>query len=412
GCFYCDPFGWVLSDEVSATNPNIFQFAKPGTGKSGTTKAFCTRMMPFGYRTLVLGDPKDEYEPLCRALGVDPFVIGPGLPTRINPLDMGPLGHRWDTLTAAEARRRTTVIFKRWLVLIRGLVGSMKINDDQRVPFGPDEADVIRNALQILTGYTDGNTQLRETTIPQLWHQLRDPTDDLIGACEYGSRRQFLDETRLLRNALGELVTGTLAGLFDQATNIDIDWRAPIQSFSLSRLDGFGDEAVGIALLCMNSWGRGLREIAEPGDLRIVVRDEVWKQMRLGVSAVMSFDADLRLSRGMAGKGGDIQFANLHKPSDLLSVGDEGSQAATIARDLLELADIKILGGQKPRVAGELDSMLGLGLIARDLISGWAMQDKGRALWCIGDATYKVATVLHPLEQQLYYTNEAIEAAR
>ncbi|PWN04363.1 ATP-binding protein [Nocardioides silvaticus] len=411
GSFYCDPFGWVLRDDVPATNPNIFQFAKPGTGKSGTTKAFCTRMMPFGYRTLVLGDPKDEYESLCRALGVEPFVIGPGLPARINPLAMGPLGHGWEKLSAEEARRRTTIIFKRWLVLVRGLVGSMKIDDERRVPFGPDESDVVRSALAILTGYAAGNSILEETTIPRLWDLLRNPTEELVRACEYGNTRQFLDETRLLRNALGELVTGTLAGLFDDFTNIEVDWRAPIQSFSLSRLDGLGDEAVGIALLCMNSWGRGLREIAELGDLRIVVRDEVWKQMRLGVSAVMSFDADLRLSRGMAGKGGDIQFANLHKPSDLLSVGDADSQAAMIAKDLLELADIKILGGQKPRVARELDSMLGFGPIAQDLVSGWAMQDKGRALWCVGDATYKVQTVLHPLEKKLYYTNEAIEAA-
>ena len=411
GSFYCDPFGWVLRDDVSATNPNIFQFAKPGTGKSGTTKAFCTRMMPFGYRTLVLGDPKDEYESLCRALGVEPFVIAPGFWARINPLAMGPLGHDWEKLSAEEAQRRTTIIFKRWLVLIRGLVGSMKLDDQRRVPFGPDESDVVRNALAILTGYAAGNSILTETTIPQLWDLLRNPTEELVRACEYGNTRQFLDQTRLLRNALGELVTGTLAGLFDDFTNIEVDWRAPIQSFSLSRLDGLGDEAVGIALLCMNSWGRGLREIAEPGDLRIVVRDEVWKQMRLGVSAVMSFDADLRLSRGMAGKGGDIQFANLHKPSDLLSVGDADSQAAMIAKDLLELADIKILGGQKPRVARELDSMLGFGPIAQDLVSGWAMQDKGRALWCVGDATYKVQTVLHPLEKKLYYTNEAIEAA-
>ena len=411
GSFYCDPFGWVLRDDVSATNPNIFQFAKPGTGKSGTTKAFCTRMMPFGYRTLVLGDPKDEYESLCRALGVDPFVIAPGFWARINPLAMGPLGHDWEMLSAEEAQRRTTIIFKRWLVLIRGLVGSMKLDDQRRVPFGPDESDVVRNALAILTGYAAGNSILTETTIPRLWDLLRNPTEELVKACEYGNTRQFLDQTRLLRNALGELVTGTLAGLFDDFTNIEVDWRAPIQSFSLSRLDGLGDEAVGIALLCMNSWGRGLREIAEPGDLRIVVRDEVWKQMRLGVSAVMSFDADLRLSRGMAGKGGDIQFANLHKPSDLLSVGDADSQAAMIAKDLLELADIKILGGQKPRVARELDSMLGFGPIAQDLVSGWALQDKGRALWCVGDATYKVQTVLHPLEKELYYTNEAIEAA-
>lgn len=415
GSFYCDPFGWVLRDDVNVTNPNIFQFAKPGTGKSGTTKAFCLRMSEFGYKTLVLGDPKDEYEALCRALGVEPFVIGPGMTTRINPLDMGPLAHGWEKLSAVEAQRRTTIIFKRWLKLIEGLVGSMRLDSERRVPFGPDEADVVRNALQILTGYVAGNTVLRETTIPRLWDLLRNPTDDLVKACKFGSARQFGDETRLLRNALGQLVTGTLAGLFDDFTNIEVDWAAPIQSFSLSRLDGLGDEAVGIALLCMNSWGRGLREIAEPGDLRIVVRDEVWKQMRLGVTAVMSFDADLRLSRGVAGKGGDkggdIQFANLHKPSDLLSVGDVGSQAAMIAKDLLELADIKILGGQKPKVARELDSMLGLGPIAQDLVSGWAMQGKGRALWCVGDATYKAETVLHPYERDLYYTNEAIEAA-
>ena len=410
GSFYLDPFGWVLADQVPVTNPNIFQFAKPGLGKSGTTKAFCNRMMPFGYRTLVLGDPKDEYEASCRAHGVEPFVIGPGMSTRINPLAKGPLAHGWSRLGAEEAQRRASIIFGRWLTLVRGLVGSMKIGHEH-VPFGPNEADVVRNALQILTGYDAASSDLTETTIPQLWLLLHHPSTDLVKACQYKSARHFLDETRLLRNALGQLVTGTLAGLFDAHTNIEIDWRAPIQSLSLSRLEPLGDEAIGIALLCLNSWGRGLREIAEPGDLRIVVRDEVWKQMRLGVSAVMSFDADLRLSRGMAGKGGDIQFANLHKPSDLLSVGDAGSQAAMIAKDLLELADIKILGGQKPGVARELDSMLGLGPIAQNLVTGWAMQDKGRAVWAVGDATYKVQTVLHPLERRMYYTNEALEAA-
>lgn len=410
GSFYCDPFGWVLRDDVSVTNPNIFQFAKPGTGKSGTTKSFCNRMMPFGYRTLILGDPKDEYEALCRAHGVEPFVVGPGMATRINPLAMGPLAQGWDALSGEEARRRATIIFGRWLTLVRGLVGSMRIGQDH-VPFGPDESDVVRIGLQILTGYAAGDTHVRETTIPELWQLLHNPTPDLLTRSRFDTERQFLDETRLLRNALGQLVTGTLAGLFDAHTNIEIDWRAPIQSLSLSRLDSLGDEAMGIALLCLNSWGRGLREIAEPGDLRIVVRDEVWKQMRLGVAAVMSFDADLRLSRGMAGKGGDIQFANLHKPSDLLSVGDAGSQATMIAKDLLELADIKILGGQKPRVADELESMLGLGPIAQSLISGWAMQGKGRALWSVGDSAYKVQTVLHPIERDLFYTNDAIAAA-
>jgi murein DD-endopeptidase MepM/ murein hydrolase activator NlpD len=126
---------------------------------------------------------------------------------------------------------------------------------------------------------------------------------------------------------------------------------------SLSRLEPLGDEAVGIALLCLNSWGHGMREVADQGDARIVVRDESWKQLRLGVEAVKSFDSDMRLSRST----GDIQIAVGHKPSDPLSAGDASSQAVAIAKDLLHLADIKVLHGQDLAVAQELDRLLGLG---------------------------------------------------
>ena len=91
GCFYADPAGWVLRDDIPTTNPNVFIFGKPGRGKSATGKCFCLRMMDFGYRTLVLGDPNDEYEPLCRALGVEPSAIGHGLPARVNPRASGTL---------------------------------------------------------------------------------------------------------------------------------------------------------------------------------------------------------------------------------------------------------------------------------------------------------------------------------
>lgn len=111
GSFYADPNGWVLDDAIPVTNPNIFAFGKPGRGKSGTVKAFCLRMMDFGYRTLILGDPKDEYEKLCRALGVQPFAIGHGLGARINPLAFGPLAQGWADLPTAEAQRRAAIVF-------------------------------------------------------------------------------------------------------------------------------------------------------------------------------------------------------------------------------------------------------------------------------------------------------------
>src|SRR5215217_2190095 len=113
GTFYADSHGWVLHDTVPVTNPNMFIFGKPGRGKSATVKALLLRMMDFGYRALILGDPKDEYERLCRAFGVEPFTIGPGLPARINPLafrplaDPGPRAGRQSTPRGSTSAVRT-----------------------------------------------------------------------------------------------------------------------------------------------------------------------------------------------------------------------------------------------------------------------------------------------------------------
>ena len=122
-----------------------------------------------------------------------------------------------------------------------------------------------------------------------LWHHLDEPSEQpdrtraATPAASTSSTRPGYCATRS-----ASWSPARLAGLFDDHTNIDVDWSAPIQSLSLSRLNPLGDEAIGIALVCLNSWGRGMREIAAPGDLRVVVRDEVWKVMRLGVEAVES----------------------------------------------------------------------------------------------------------------------------
>jgi len=102
GAFYADPIGWTVNGIAGVTNPNIMIFGAPGQGKSGTVKIFCLRKMTYGYRTLILGDVKDEYEALCRALGVEPHAVGHGLGARINPLDFGPLGNHWTALPSAE----------------------------------------------------------------------------------------------------------------------------------------------------------------------------------------------------------------------------------------------------------------------------------------------------------------------
>ena len=400
GAFHADPIGWTLRGVAGVTNPNMMFFGAPGRGKSGTVKMFCLRMMAYAYRTLILGDVKDEYEALCRALGVQPHAVGHGLPARINPLDFGPLGNDWTRLSRAEAQRRAAMVFSRWLILIRGLVGS------QHVPFDPTAETAVGQAIRALTGYTTGADRMREITIPQLWAALDDPTEELILGCRYAGRQHFLDETRGVRDALGSLVKGHLAGLFDAPTTVQVDWRAPIQSLSLSRLDPLGDEAVGVALTCLNSWGRAMTQVADAGDLRIIIRDECWKQMRLGVQAVQSLDADLRLSR----RDGCIQVVVAHKPSDMTTVGDAGSQAVAIAKDLLHLCATKVLLGQDDQIGDELSALLGLSPIAQRIVTGWATAAKGRALWLAGSHVAKVHTVRTAIDVALTDTNDAITA--
>lgn len=399
GAFYVDPVGWTVNGVAGVTNPNMIWFGRPGEGKSGTAKAVCLRLMDQHYRTLILGDVKDEYEPLCRALGVEPLAIGHGLTARINPLDFGPLGNDWTHLPREQAQQRAALVFSRWLLLLAGLVGS------QGVPFDPTAETALGAVIRELTGHTVGADRMAPITIPAVWHALGNPTPALLEAGRYGSRQQCLDELRPVRDALGALVQGHLAGLFDAPTTIGVDWAAPIQSLSLKRLEPLGDQAVGVALLCLNSWGRAMTALAEPGDLRVIVRDECWRQMRLGVDAVRSLDADLRLSR----RDGCVQIVIAHKPSDMLSVGDAGSQAVAIARDLLHLCATKVLFGQDEAIGEELSDLLGLSPLAQRLVTRWATNAKGRALWVIGSGHLaQVATVRTRYEIAISETNSAL----
>jgi hypothetical protein len=284
------------------------------------------------------------------------------------------------------------------LTLIKGLVGS------QHVPFDPSSETAVAAVITTLTGYTSGADAMRPITIPQLWHALNNPTSELVTDCRYADRQHFLDQTRTVRDALGALVKGHLAGLFDAPTTIEVDWRAPIQSLSLSRLDPLGDEAVGVALTCLNSWGRAMTQVNEPGDLRIIIRDECWKQMRLGVEAVKSLDADLRLSR----TEGCVQAVIAHKPSDMYTVGDAGSQAVAIAKDLLHLCATKVLFGQDEQIGTELADLLGLAPMAEHIVTAWATAAKGRALWLAGSHAAKVQAVRTALDATYTETNDAI----
>jgi hypothetical protein len=394
GAFYCHPIEWVLMG--LATNPNLVVFGEPGRGKSSTVVAFLLRMMLFGIKTLISGDVKGEYSPLLAALGVTPISLGRGSRARLNALDLGPLASRWRGWSVERQREELDGVLGRWVKLLVALAEAQGYR-----PTVTDEA-VLSHVLRRLVGATEGYTQLRPVTIPDVARELAEPDDALWQGARFAGRREFLDHLRSMTDALDNLVSGPLAGLFDEPTNFTLDWEAPVQSMDLSRLRSRGDQAIAVALTCLGSWSSLVTDLQDDGEIRIVVRDEVWRQMRLGPRAVQAVDSDLRLSRAER----KIQILVGHKPSDFLSVGDAGSQEVAIAKDLLALCSTRILFGQSTRVADELATDLALSEKEHQVTTGWAMERQGRALWKIeGAPGYKVQTVLSAVERRAFDTN-------
>lgn len=393
GAFYAHPVEWVLRG--IATNPNMIVFGEPGRGKSSTIAAFVLRMMAYGTKCLIAGDVKGEYSPLVRALGYEPIALGWGQRTRINPLDLGPLQARWTSLSDAEAGDALNDLIGRWSHLLAAL------SDSQGHAVNPTDTEVLSHVLRRLTGIAEGNTRLRPITIPDVHRALAQPDDELWQVHRFAGRQHFLDFTRPLTDALGALVNGPLKGLFDEQTNIDVDWSAPIQSLDVSGLEGRGDKPLAVAMTCLGSWSRSATDLRSDGELRIIVRDEIWRQMRLGAGMVAAVDAELRLSRAQQ----IISVLAAHKPGDMLTVGDTGSQAVNIAKDLLALCDTRVLMGQTTAVADDLASELQLSSREQDLITDWCNGGAGRGLWKVKRSGYQVQCLLTPRERAVFDTN-------
>ncbi|WP_406690521.1 ATP-binding protein [Saccharopolyspora sp. ID03-671] len=394
GAFYAHPIEWVLRG--MCTNPNMVIFGEPGRGKSSTVVAFLLRMMLVGVRTLISGDVKGEYTPLLHALGIQPIGLGRGSRARLNALDLGPLSQHWNTWSVARQRDELDGVLGRWVKLLTALAEAQGYT-----PTVTDEA-VLSQVLRRLVGAADGYTHLCPVTIPDVQRELAAADTTLWETTRFADRRQFLDQLRPITDVLANLIHGPLAGLFDEPTNFELDWAAPIQSMDLSRLRSRGDQAVAVALTCLGSWSSMITDLQDDGEIRIVVRDEVWRQMRLGPKAVQAVDSDLRLSRAEK----KIQILVGHKPSDFLSVGNAGSQEVAIAKDLLALCSTRILFGQSTRVADELAEDFALSGKESDVTTGWCMERTGRALWKLENKPgYKVQSVLSRVEKQTFDTN-------
>jgi hypothetical protein len=404
GAFCCHPLEWLRIGLIS--NPNIVITGVPGAGKSATIKALGMRLMAYGVRMFIVGDLKNEYAQMARALGTEPVELGPGLPGRLNPLDAGPLGEHLPA-DPAQLTERLAEIHRRRLILLASLL-TVRLGR----PLTPTEEAALSHAITEASGRHScgpegggagdarGGARRPSPTIPQVWALLRDPPPDMAAELRVPSGGELREMIRPIADALGNMVRGSLSGLFDGPTTIQPDFSAPIQTVDLSRISGRGDETVAMTLACVSSWGQAA--VDEPGPVRMIVRDELWRSLRIP-ALVAKVDSDLRLSRAQ----GTIQVLATHRLSDFEAAGDAGSAEASIAANLIASCDIRVCLRQDTAPLAMTREQIGLTDVECAHIAAWTGQHAGRAVWKIGRAASAVVqTVLTPVERRLYWTNE------
>ncbi len=373
-CF--DP--WSLYADGLLTNPNMLLAGVIGQGKSALAKSLAVRSIAVGRRVYVPGDPKGEWAAVARALGGKVISLGPGLPTRLNPLEVH--GSRTTTSVAASAARAGQL---RLLASLTETTLGRSIH--------PREHTALDAALTSATRNAKGSP-----TIPHVIEALLEPDshEATLDACTVADR--VLDG-REASHGLRRLVRGDLAGLFDGPSTEALDDAAPIVVLDLSRL-GSHEDAVAVAMACTSAWLEG--SLTAGGGPRWIVYDEAWRLLR-SLPLVRRMQAQWKLSRAY----GVANLLILHRLSDLDSVGAAGSEVRALAEGLLADCSTRVVYRQETDQLAGVGKSLGLTATERQLLP--AVQ-RGTGLWKVANRSYLVHHHLHPEEAEVFDTDSSM----
>ncbi len=379
---------WNLYQREVVTNPNMLLAGILGRGKSALAKSIATRSIAFGRKVYVPGDPKGEWTRVARAVGGGSIALGPGMTTRINPLDEGPRPRYWvDTDGNREEltdERWRQIVRTRRQDLVKALTEQAVRRDLQSV-----ELTALFAALDAVT-----LTQARPI-LPQVVHRMMEPTDGVSGS----SIEQLRDDGRAAAHALNRVVSGDLSGLFDGESTTRFDTSLPMLTLDMSRMSG-NDTLIALAMACASAWMEAA--LADPeGGQRLCIYDEAWRLMAL-YTLLARMQSQWKLSRHW----GIANVLVIHRLSDLEAVGDSDSSARNLALGLLADTSTRIIYAQE---RGEAEKTgLAIGLTPTE-IAQLPDLSIGEALWRIGDRAFVVSHDLDPGELQVYNTNARMQ---
>ncbi|HEY3547375.1 MAG TPA: ATP-binding protein [Propionicimonas sp.] len=369
GVFCFDP--WTQYFDGELTNPNVLLAGVIGQGKSALAKSLAIRSIAAGRTVYVPGDAKGEWGVVAEAVDGVVLRLGPGSSTRLNPLDV---------------------------------VGTDRHHASSQLLAAIAAATLRRDLTAAEQGALDAALAEAATTrTPTMRHVV-----DALAAPDARSARAAgvrpLDRAadgRDLVHGLRRLVSGDLAGMFDEPTTHRLDPTAPMVVLDVSAL-GSDDDALAVASTCAAAWVEGA--LASSLAPRWVIYDEAWRLLR-HPGLIRRMQAQWKLSRSY----GIANLLVLHRLSDLDAVGGAGSEARALAEGLLADCSTRVIYRQEPDQLAAATRSLGLTEPERDLLS---LLPRGTGLWKLPGRSHVVAHHLLPVEVPLIDTDAAMRESR
>lgn len=255
----------VIFDRFSQENANSVIFAKSGAGKSYMVKLEALRSLMFGTEIIII-DPEEEYKSLCEAIGGEYISFDFDSPAKINPFDLSGVYEEGENELGLK---------------ILSLHGFFKVIMGNLTPTEDAILDKALVATYKAKGITpEPGSQKNESPL------MEDLYKAFLGMEEEAAKG--------LADRLERFVKGSLIGIFNQQSNLDI--RNTFTVFSIKNLEE-ALRPIAIYLILDFIWTRIKNDIRK----RILIVDEAWYMMQHPDSATFMYSIAKRARKYFLG---------------------------------------------------------------------------------------------------------------
>jgi len=235
----------IIFDRFSLENANSVVFAKSGAGKSYFVKLEALRLMVFGAEVMII-DPEQEYKPLCDAVGGNYIDFSANSPSKINPFDLSGI--------VVEGENELGQKMISLVTLLKLMMGQLN----------PTEEAILDRAL-LETYRIKGITPDPETQMTREPPVMEDLYKVLMGAAE--------PEARGMADRLEKFIKGSMTGIFDSQSNIDLNSKMTV--FSTRNLED-ALRPIAFYMILDFVWTKIKKDLRK----RVLIVEEAWYLMQ------------------------------------------------------------------------------------------------------------------------------------